>query len=409
MIEGADSRKSSSRRSLYRVIAAIEAAAGVCLLAWGVFYLQGNGWSLLFKGPGAELAAGLIVLAIATGSGLIVAAAGLYWMRRWPFLLHAPLVLFSIWALFQGTASSAEVCEGLPQKDNAALPLSAASDDWFQVYETSAGVFSIVEPYQVQESISHLIVGEERAILFDTGLGLLPIRPVVERITDLPVTVLNSHTHFDHVGGNAEFSSILAIDSDYTRANMAGFDHRRIADDFTPEAFCIPPPSGVDLDGIHTRPWKASSYVEDGEILDLGGRRLEVLHVPGHAPDATALLDAENGLLFTGDTFYAAELYLVAPETNLDEYELSITRLASIEKDVKYLLGAHDAARVNAGRLKEVRDAFHKLRSGEYSGVEDDGRLVFTIDDIEFVTAQPVLDGELGDITKGGSGLDSWD
>lgn len=309
----------------------------------------------------------------------------------------------------EGTVSLAGACEGLPRNENAALPLSDVSDDWFRVYETSEGVYSIVEPYQYEESISHLIVGDERAILFDTGIGLLPIRPVVERITDRPVTVLNSHTHFDHVGGNAEFTSILAIDSDYTRANMAGFDHRRIAADFVPEAFCNPPPPGVDLDAIHTRPWKASRYIKDGEILDLGGRRLEILHVPGHAPDATALLDSENGLLFTGDTFYAAELWLVVPETNLDEYEQSITRLVNIEKGVKYLLGAHASARVNSGRLAEVRDAFHKLRSGEYSGTEDDGRLVFIIDGIEFVTAQPVLDGKQGDITKGGSGLETWD
>ena len=309
----------------------------------------------------------------------------------------------------EGTAPVTEACDELPRPENAALPLSAASDDWFQVYETSPGVFSIVEPYKVEDSISHLIIGNERAILFDTGIGLLPIRPVVERITDLPVTVLNSHTHFDHTGGNAEFSSILAIDSDYTRANMAGFEHHRIAADFAPEAFCVLPPSGVDLDVIRTRPWKASGYVADGEILELGGRRLEVLHVPGHAPDSTALLDAENGLLFTGDTFYDDELWLIAPETNLDDYERAITRLANIEKDVKYLLGAHTSARVNSGRLHRVRDAFLKLRSGEYSGVEDDGSLVFTIDGIEFVTAQPVLDGRMGDITKGGSGLDSWD
>ncbi|MDH3421271.1 MAG: MBL fold metallo-hydrolase [Gammaproteobacteria bacterium] len=328
-------------------------------------------------------------------------------------ILFANLILVGCQAE-QGTpheeaAFFADACEGLPRKENAALPLSTASDDWFQVYETAEGVYSIVESYQVEESISHLIVGDERAILFDTGIGLLPIRPVVERITDRPVTVLNSHSHFDHVGGNAEFSSILAIDSDYTRANMAGFDHRRIATDFAPEAFCIPPPSGFDLGLIHTRPWKASRYIEDGEILDLGGRRLEVLHVPGHAPDATALLDAENGLLFTGDTFYAAELWLVVPETNLDEYDRAITRLANIEKDVKYLLGAHASARVDSGRLTRVRDAFHKLRSGDYPGTEDGGRLVFTIDDIEFVTAQPVLDGKQGDITKGGSGLDTWD
>lgn len=311
---------------------------------------------------------------------------------------------------YEGTALFAEACEGLPREENAALTLSAASDDWFQVYETAEGVYSIVEPYQFQESISHLIVGDDRAILFDTGIGLFPIRPVVEKLTDRPVTVLNSHTHYDHVGGNSEFSSVLAIDSEYTRANMAGFEHSRVAADIVPEAFCNGPPSGADLDVFHTRPWKASRYVEDGEILDLGGRRLEILHIPGHTPDATALLDAENGLLFTGDTFYDAELWLFVPETNLDDYDRAITRLANAEKDVRYLLGAHGSARVNAGRLTKVREAFQRLQSGEFSADEDSGgRLIFTIEGIEFVTAQPVLDGKQGDVTKGGSGLDTWD
>ena len=312
-------------------------------------------------------------------------------------------------APYEGTDFFAEICEGLPRAANSALPLSDASDDWFQVYESAEGVYSIVEPNQFQETVSHLILGDERAVLFDTGLGLFPIRPVVERITDLPVTVLNSHTHYDHVGGNAEFSSILAIDTDYTRANMAGFSNARIREDFVPEAFCNGLPDGVDVTKMHTRAWQATEFVADGDILDLGGRRLEVLHVPGHTPDATALLDAENGLLFTGDTFYDAEIWLFVPETNLEEYDRAISRLANIEDDVKYLFGAHVAARVDAGPLAKVRDAFHKLRSGQYDVTPDSGgRLVFLIDDIEFVTSQPVLDGRQGNVTNGGSGLDTW-
>jgi glyoxylase-like metal-dependent hydrolase (beta-lactamase superfamily II) len=303
----------------------------------------------------------------------------------------------------------AEICTSLPGEENAKLQLSDASDDWFQVYEVSEGVYSIVEPYQFQQTISHLIVGEDRAVLFDTGLGLLPIRPVVERITSVPILVLNSHTHYDHVGGNAEFSSVLAMNTEYTKANMAGFEHNRVADDLTPDAFCNGPPEGADVAAFYTKPWNASRYIEDGEILDLGGRMLEVLHVPGHTPDATALLDAENGLLFTGDTFYDAELWLFVPESNLDDYGRSITRLANLEINVKYLLGAHTSARVDADRLGQVKAAFQKLRSGRYSGDAESGnQLVFVIDGVEFVTAQPVLDGKQGDISMGGSGLDTW-
>jgi glyoxylase-like metal-dependent hydrolase (beta-lactamase superfamily II) len=111
------------------------------------------------------------------------------------------------------------------------------TSDWFVVYRVSEGVFALVEPYQFQEAISYLIVGRERALMFDTGIGLVPIRPVVEQLTRLPVEVLNSHTHFDHVGGNAEFDRILALDTPYTRANMRGFTPDDLLGEVEPASF----------------------------------------------------------------------------------------------------------------------------------------------------------------------------
>jgi hypothetical protein len=78
--------------------------------------------------------------------------------------------------------------------------------DWFQVYDVAPGVFAISEPRQYEGVTSFLVVGSERALLFDTGLGVARIGEVVRGLTDRPVTVLNSHTHFDHVGGNSEFA-----------------------------------------------------------------------------------------------------------------------------------------------------------------------------------------------------------
>jgi len=300
-------------------------------------------------------------------------------------------------------------CDSVPRPENSKMQLSRFSDDWYQVYEAAGGVYSIVEPYQLQETISHLIVGEDRALLFDTGIGLLSIKAVVERITHLPVIVLNSHTHYDHVGSNWEFSTVLAIDSDYTRANMEGFDNSRIAGDFLPEAFCKGAPEGSNADAFYTRPWQQSRYVADGEILDLGGRKLEVVFVPGHTPDAVALLDAENRLLFTGDSWYDASLWLFARETNLSDYEASISRLAALESAVDFLLGAHNSARVDVGRIQDVVSAFRKLRAGDYVDEKDSyDRLAIEIDGIRILTSQAALDGKRSDISQGGSGLDGW-
>src|SRR5262245_58261721 len=122
----------------------------------------------------------------------------------------------------QPAPAPARWCDLLPRPANAALERVDVDSDWFEVYRVADGVFAFVEPLQFQEAISYLILGAERALMFDTGMGLVPLRPVVEQLTKLPVEVLNSHTHFDHVGGNAEFERVLAMDTAYTRANGRG-------------------------------------------------------------------------------------------------------------------------------------------------------------------------------------------
>ena len=292
---------------------------------------------------------------------------------------------------------------------NAEFTLTKHSDSWFQVYKTHNNVYSIVEPYQYQEAISHLIIGENKALLLDTGIGLLPIRPVIEKITDLPIIVINSHTHFDHVGGNWEFSNIWAINTSYTKANMAGFKHKRIALDFTQNSFCIDPPTDADLENIYTKQWEASKYIKDGNTIDLGNRIIEILQVPGHTPDSLALFDRKERLLFTGDTYYDAELWLYVPETNLKNYQNSINRLVTIEPQIDYIFGAHRTVRVNTGILKKVKQALRKLTTDEYLFDKNDGNQLFiSIDGIDFVTAAPVIEGKQGDISKGGSGYDTW-
>jgi glyoxylase-like metal-dependent hydrolase (beta-lactamase superfamily II) len=257
--------------------------------------------------------------------------------------------------------------------------------------------------------ISYLILGRERALLFDTGLGLVPIRPLVESLTKLPVDVLNSHTHFDHVGGNAEFDSVLAIDSPYTRANARGFPHAELAGEVAPESFCQHPPAGADTAGFRTRPWRPGRRVADGDRIDLGGRVLDVIHVPGHTPDAVALLDREAGLLWTGDTYYDGPIWLYVPETSLDDYERSIARLAALAPGLRRLLPAHNAAAAEPRRLAQARDAIRRIRSGAVNGTaEPSNRVSFGFDGFSILTSRPLLEGREGDRTRGGSGLTTW-
>lgn len=308
------------------------------------------------------------------------------------------------------TATLQGWCGKIPRAANRAMPRAPIASDWFDIVEAAPGVYAFLEPQQFQEAVSYLIVGTRQALLFDTGLGMVPLRPLVERLTRLPVTVLNSHTHYDHVGGNWEFDRILAVETPYTRANMAGFPHGELATEVAADAFCRGAPAGLDTAAYRTRPWSATATVRDGDRIDLGGRTLEVLHVPGHTPDATALLDRANGLLFTGDSYYDGPIWLFVPETDLDAYDRSLDRLAALAPALRQLLPAHNSARVAPDRLAAALDAVRTVRAGRVAPAvrESGGRLTFTIGGVSILTAQPLLDGRTGDRARGGSGLTAW-
>ena len=119
-------------------------------------------------------------------------------------------------------AAIPEWCRALPRPEYKTLERVPVSDPWFEVYKAAPGVFAIYEPHQWEETIVYLIVGEQRALEFDTGMGISDIRKVTQELTRLPVIVLNSHTHPDHVGGNWEFDTVYGMDTEFTRRNAKG-------------------------------------------------------------------------------------------------------------------------------------------------------------------------------------------
>lgn len=282
--------------------------------------------------------------------------------------------------------SSARWCSALPRATNAAFATVDVGSTWFDVRPVEPGVFAINQPQQFQEAIAYLIVGSRRALLFDTGVGMVPIRPVVERLTLLPVTVINSHSHFDHVGGNAEFDDVWSLDTPFTRANEAGKPHAGLASEVAADAFCDAPPTGLDTAAFHSRAWKVTKRIHDGDSIDVGGRVLEILAAPGHTPDAVALLDRANGLLWTGDSYYRSTIWLFSPETDLDAYERTMTRLDSLVPQLRRLLPAHNTVSEPPTQITETLAAFRAMRRGEGTRVvEGPGQRRVTIGAVSFL------------------------
>ena len=276
--------------------------------------------------------------------------------------------------LFGATAASVsaqvtapEWCRKLPRPEYRALKRVAVRDTWFQVYEVAPRVFAIYEPKQAEETIGYLIVGDTSAALFDTGLGIGNLRRVVAMLTTLPVVVLNSHTHNDHVGGNWQFGTVYGMDTEFTRTNARGSRDDAQAE-IAPDQLCGAMPTGFDRAAYATRPWTIAHVAHDGDRIDLGGRALEIVATPGHTPDAISLLDRANGLLFTGDTFYPGEIWLYRPETDLDAYVASVKRLAALAPRLRTVLGAHNVPVASPKALAALVVAIERVRAGSASG-----------------------------------------
>lgn len=258
--------------------------------------------------------------------------------------------------------------------------------DWFHVEALAPGVWQLTEPGHV---CSWLVAGSRRAALIDTGCGIAPIRPVVESLTSLPVTVVNTHHHFDHVGGNAEFDAIAihslgapglrtapsaellhayrdhavrmqAAYAAYASSDARYFHLLRAADQVRP----LPP--SVLRGSWRIAASEATEVLAEGDVVDLGNRGLRVLHTPGHSPDCISLELIGERFLFGGDTVNTGPVYAQLPGSDPRQLAGSLERLADSAGEWDRVLCSHFMrTEVHPGHLAEQVAGFAALLAGE--------------------------------------------
>jgi hydroxyacylglutathione hydrolase len=182
-------------------------------------------------------------------------------------------------------------------------------DDWYAVEALDGETFAIGEPDYYQQNWSYLFVGESASLLFDTGSFYGDITGVVGRRAKGPLTAFPSHMHFDHLGNVTRFETVALADLDMLRRMAPG-------DVMTPE-------EAVFLGAWEERAaprFKVARWLEIGSEIDLGGRRLEVLHTPGHSPDSVSLYEAAAKRLYAADFLYGGDLYGQVPGASLPAY-----------------------------------------------------------------------------------------
>jgi hydroxyacylglutathione hydrolase len=234
-------------------------------------------------------------------------------------------------------------------------------DDYYVVADLGDHAYAIGEPRYGQCNFSYLIVGSNVALLFDTGPGVRDIRPVVRSLTDRPVEALPSHLHFDHTGNLGRFERVdlpdlpaLRRQTHEGRFALGFYQFLGFVEGFSRPSFAV------------------TRWITPESDIDLGGRRLTLMSVPGHTPDSVVLWDRDGQRLFAGDFIYPSEIYAFLPGANLGDYAASTRRVAERLDDRSAVYGAHGCDRLPAVavpllRKQDVVDLGHALTGAERS------------------------------------------
>lgn len=247
--------------------------------------------------------------------------------------------------------------------------------EWFTIEKIDDETFALSEYKHWEETHAYLLLGKKRALLIDSGLGVCNIRNVVERLTTLPVLVTATHVHWDHIGGHGLFdeAAVFEREKDWLSGDFP------IPLDVVKYALTKEPcdfPEGFDPEKYTVCQRKPTVILRDGDEIDLGGRRVSVVHTPGHSPGHCCFYEEKKKYLFTGDLAYAGCLDAFYPSTDPVQFMYSLARIKNLS--AARALPAHHQLNISVDLINKIYSAFqelygiNKLKQG--SGIFDFGR-----------------------------------
>lgn len=225
-------------------------------------------------------------------------------------------------------------------------------DDYYSIEKIDDQTFALSEPRYFRDVYSYLLIGSEKALLIDSGSPHGNIAQAVRKLTKLPVWVIATHLHFDHVGNHDRFDQVLMPDinalrlstrNDYFIPNSS--QHLGAVEDFT-----IPG-------------WQVSAWWHPEETFDLGGRVLSLLHTPGHTPDSISIWEKKRNRVFMGDYGGDGEIYAFMPNSSLGTYLQTTTLLIDQLPQNTVLFAAHGGSETQ-GLPTTGMTSLHQLQSG---------------------------------------------
>lgn len=173
-----------------------------------------------------------------------------------------------------------------------------------------------------QNATGYLVVGQEKAALIDTMFGIEDLRPMIREITDLPLVVLNTHGHGDHIGGNAYFDACYVSPADFSMV----------------ERFCQHAEQKLQELGLA---FPEVLPINPGDAFDLGGITLYAIPVLGHTPGGICFFDPQDRTLFTGDAINVHLWMQLSCNTGFKSLVFSLEALEGYRDQIDTVLHGH--------------------------------------------------------------------
>lgn len=250
-------------------------------------------------------------------------------------------------------------------------------DNWFSVSKIDDNTFAINEDKHWEETHCYLLCGVKNALLIDTGLGVANIKKVVDSLTLLPVLVATTHIHWDHIGGHKYFENIAVHEAEKDWLSikfpipLQAVKHNLVC---KPCDF----PLDFSIDSYQLPKISPQQILHDGDCLDLGERKITVIHTPGHSPGHCCFYEPERKYLYSGDLIYSGCLDAFYPTTDPQLFWQSVKKIQHL--DVERVLPAHHQLSIPVNIINSIEKAFSQL-AGE--GRLEQGNGIFDFADFQ--------------------------
>ena len=193
-----------------------------------------------------------------------------------------------------------------------------------------------------------LLAGKKKALLIDSGMLINNAKEIAQQLVSLPIELLNTHADRDHVGSNAEFETF------YMHA--------------------------AEASNYYNTQKKTGKFIsiENGDIIDLGDRKLEIITIPGHTPGSVALLDISNRVLYSGDTVQDGTIFMFGVQREFHAYIQSLEKLETMKDRFDTIYPSHGTIPVKPDLISQLHASALSILAGsvEATDVEFHGMAV---------------------------------